>query len=167
MEVLAKPKSDAGLLLAYQVDGPGLTPGGLKIWELTANERTFLGTIESLPAGKSVRVEIFPSGRPAETIAAPGSSWALSDALSPLNLAFAALKDPEGTLTVGLISQNRTPNQPPLHFSSSAEGHLRGRRGTRRSADPQVPPRRRSARRADSPGCTATKSGSKPWRRTT
>ena len=118
VEVLSKPKSDSGLLLAFEMDGPGLAPKVMKVWELSANQRAFVGTIESMPDGKTVRVEIFSSGRPAETVAAPASSWTLSTALSPLNLAFAALKDPEGSFTVSLVSPNRTPNAPPLRFSS-------------------------------------------------
>lgn len=118
VEVLSKPKSGAGLLLTFEMDGPGLTPKIMKLWELSANDRLFIGTFESLPDGKAVRVEIFPSGRPAETVAAPASSWTLSNALSPLNLAFATMKDPEGSFTVSLISRDRTPNAPPLRFSS-------------------------------------------------
>ncbi len=118
VEVLSKPRSDGGLLLAFEMDGPGLAPRVMKIWELSANQRELVGTVESLPDGKTVRVEVFSAGRPAETVAAPASSWTLSTALSPLNLAFAALKDPEGSFTVSLVSPNRTPNAPPLRFSS-------------------------------------------------
>jgi pimeloyl-ACP methyl ester carboxylesterase len=118
VEVLSKPKSGAGLLLTFEMDGPGLAPKAMKLWELSASERWFFGTLESLPAGKAVRVEVFSSGRPAETVAAPVSSWTLSTVLSPLNLAFAAMKDPEGSFAVSLASPDRTPNAPPIRFSS-------------------------------------------------
>ncbi|HEX9942530.1 MAG TPA: alpha/beta fold hydrolase [Thermoanaerobaculia bacterium] len=118
VEVLAKRRSDGyGRLLAFEMDGPGLAPKVLKIWQLSADNRAFIGTVESLPGGKAVRVEIFPSGRPAETVAAPVFPWTLSDALSVLNLAFAALKDPKGSFTVGMVSPNFTPNEPPVRFS--------------------------------------------------
>ena len=100
------------------MDGPGLAPKVMKIWELSANQRELFGSMESLPDGKAVRVEVFSAGRPAETIAAPVSSWTLSYTISPLNLAFAALKDPEGSFTASLVSPDRTPNAPPLLFSS-------------------------------------------------
>ena len=117
-EVLTKPRSDDGLLVAFEMDGPGLAPKVMKIWELSASQRELAGSMESLPDGKSVRVEVFSAGRPAETIAAPVSSWTLSTAISPLNLAFAALKDPEGSFTASLVSPDRTPNASPLRFSS-------------------------------------------------
>jgi pimeloyl-ACP methyl ester carboxylesterase len=118
VEVLSKHRSDAGLLLAFEMDGPGLAPRVMKIWELSADQRELFGTVESMPDGKAVRVEVFSAGRPAETVAAPASAWTLSTALSPLNLAFAALKDPQESFTVSLVSPNRTPNAPPLRFSS-------------------------------------------------
>ena len=118
VEALSKPGSDDGLLLAFEMDGPGLTPKVMKIWELSASQRELFGAVESLPDGKAVRVEVFTSGRSAETVAVPASSWTLATLLSPLNLAFAALKDPEGSFTVSLVSPNRAPNAPPLRFSS-------------------------------------------------
>jgi pimeloyl-ACP methyl ester carboxylesterase len=120
VEVFSKRRSDGdGRLLTFEMDGPGLAPKAVKIWELFPDDRAFIGTVESLPAGKAVRVEIFPSGRPAETVAAPVFPWTLSDALSALSLAFAALKDPQGSFTVGIVGPNRTPNEPPVRFSGS------------------------------------------------
>ena len=118
VEALTKPRSGGGLLVAFEMDGPGLAPKVMKIWDLSADRRALFGTVESMPEGKAVRVEVFSSNRPAETVAAPVSSWTLSYAISPLNLAFAALKDPEGSFTVSLVSPDRTPNAPPLRFSS-------------------------------------------------
>ena len=61
-----------------------------------------MGSVESLPTRKAVLAEIFFSGRPAETVAAPAFPGTMSDALSTMNLAFAGMKDPKGSL-VGLI----------------------------------------------------------------
>ncbi|MFL6235240.1 MAG: alpha/beta fold hydrolase, partial [Thermoanaerobaculia bacterium] len=119
VEVFSKAKSDeSGRLLAYEMDGPGLAPKALRVWELFPGERrTLFGTVESLPAEKAVRVEVFLSGRPAETVAEPVFPWILPQGLSALGLAFAAAKDPREGFTVGVIAPNDTPNQPPLHFS--------------------------------------------------
>lgn len=118
VEVLTKSKNDGNArLLVYEMDGPGLAPRTLKIWELSSEERFFIGTVEALDSGKAARVEIFPSGRPAETVAAPVFPWMMSSELSVLNLAFAAMEDPAGSFTVALISPNRAPNEPPVRFS--------------------------------------------------
>lgn len=117
-EVLAKQKSeDSGLLLAFEMAGPGLAPKAMKIWQLFPDKRTFVGTVESLPGGKTVQIEIIQSGRPAETIAAPVFPWTMGDALSTLNLAFAALKDPKGSFTVGMVSPNFEPGVPPVRYA--------------------------------------------------
>lgn len=118
VEVFAKPKSaDGALLFRYEMDGPGLAPASLKIWQLFGEERLFLGTIDSRPAEKAVRVEIFPSGRPAENVAAPVFPWVLTDALSTLNLAFAAAGDPKAGFTVGMLALNQEPGEPPVRFA--------------------------------------------------
>ena len=68
---------------------------------------------------------------------------------------------------------HRRPGQPERHAERAArpllrprEGLLRGRRGARRRADPQVPSGGRGVKAA-SPGCTARRSGSRRWRWTT
>ena len=115
-EVFAKLKSDDGArLLAFDMDG--LEPRAVKLWWVSANQRELIGTIESLPAEKAVRSEIFPSGRPAETVAVPVSPWALSDTLSLLNLAFAARKDPEASFTMGMVGLHFEAGQPPVRFA--------------------------------------------------
>ena len=118
VEVFTKGRSDGeGRLLVYEMERPGLAPKAMKIWELAPESPFFVGTVEALSTGKAVRVEIFPSGRPAETVAAPVFPWMMSSDLSVLNLAFAGLEDPKGSFTVALISPNRTRNEPPLRFS--------------------------------------------------
>lgn len=121
VELLSKRRSDdAGILEVFAMDGPGLTPRGAKIWEIYQGERrVFIGTIDSLPAGKAVRVEVIPSGRPAETVATPVFPWTVSDAFSLLNLAFAALQDPQGSFTVGTLSLEGKPGEPPVRFSGA------------------------------------------------
>src|SRR5215203_5966556 len=127
VEVLSTQKgNDNGLLLAFEMDGPGLAPKVLKAWELSPAERAFVGTIESLPAEKALRVEIFSSGRPAEKIAAPVFPWTMSDGLSALNLAFAALKDPQGSFTVGIVSPGGPPGGPPVHFAGTLKASYVG-----------------------------------------
>jgi pimeloyl-ACP methyl ester carboxylesterase len=118
VEVLSKGRSDGdGILLMFEMDGPGLAPRALKIWEVSAVERTFMGTIESLPSGKEIRVEVIPSGRPAETVAAPVFPWLMFNGVPALNLAFAAQKDPKESFSVGLIRPNDEPNEPSVRFS--------------------------------------------------
>jgi pimeloyl-ACP methyl ester carboxylesterase len=118
VEVFSKQKAlNNGRLLAYEMAGPGLEPKSLKLWQVSPDAREFIGTIDSLPAEKGVRVEIFPSGRPAETVATPVVPWALSDALTAFNLAFAAMKDPKASFTVGMVSPNFAPNETPIRFA--------------------------------------------------
>jgi hypothetical protein len=106
-EVLAKLKSDdSARLLTFEMDGPGLAPKTMKLWQVFPDQRFFVGTVESLPSGKAVLAEIFSSGRPAETVAAAVFPWTMSDALSTLNLAFVGLKDPKGGFTVGMVGLN-------------------------------------------------------------
>lgn len=120
VEILSKSRSDEfGTLLVFEMGGPGLTPKVLKVWELSAAERVFIGTIESLPSGKDVRAEVIPSGRPAETVAVPVFPWMMFNGVPALSLAFAGLKDPGGSFTVGLIRQNDGPNQPAVGFASA------------------------------------------------
>ncbi|HEX6903744.1 MAG TPA: alpha/beta fold hydrolase [Thermoanaerobaculia bacterium] len=121
VELLSKRRSDgAGILEVFEMGGPGLTPRGAKIWEVYPGaRRTFVGTIESLPDGKAVRVEIIPSGRPAETVAVPVSPWTAADAFSALNLAFGALKDPKGSFTVGTLGLHGRPGEPPISFAGA------------------------------------------------
>ncbi|MFL6194274.1 MAG: alpha/beta hydrolase [Thermoanaerobaculia bacterium] len=117
-EVLAKQKSeDYALLLTFEMDGPGLAPRRVKLWQVFPDRRYFMGSVESLPTRKAVLAEIFFSGRPAETVAAPVFPWTMSGALSTMNLAFAGLKDPRGSFTVGMIGLNFKPGEPPVRFS--------------------------------------------------
>jgi len=123
VEVLATQRNGgAGLLTVFEMagPGPGLSPGVMKVWEVSGDRRAFLGTVESLPGWKTLRIEIFPSGRPAETIAAPVLPWTFSEALSTLNLdlniRFAEMGDPKTGFMVGLVRPNREPNEPPLRF---------------------------------------------------
>ena len=117
-EVLVKVKSeDSAWLLTFEMAGPGLAAKRVKLWQISLDRRYFLGTVESLPAGKAVLAEIFSSGRPAETVAVPVFPWTLSDALSTLNLAFAGMKDPKGSFTVGGVGLNFKQGEPPLRFS--------------------------------------------------
>jgi pimeloyl-ACP methyl ester carboxylesterase len=115
-EVFSKRQSDdQATLLVLTLDGAGPTPRSVELWQVAADRRFFVGTIEKLPAGKAVRVEIFPSGRPAETIAVPVEVWVPADALSLLNLAFR--QAPGEGMTVGLLRENETPNEPPVRFT--------------------------------------------------
>ena len=117
VEILSKARSnDEGRLLAFEMDGSGLTPRSMKLWEISATERVFIGTIESLPSRKDVRVEVIPSGRPAETVAVPVFPWVMTNGVPALSLAFAAMEDPEGSFTVGLLRPNDEPNEPPVRF---------------------------------------------------
>src|SRR5215213_10480029 len=85
-EVLLKMKSDANaLLLIFEMDGPGLAPKAMKLWEVYPDRRYFMGSIESLPTRKAILAEIFFTGRPAETVAAPAFPWTLYEALSMMN----------------------------------------------------------------------------------
>ncbi len=97
----------------------------MRFWDLLPDGgRAFLGTLEALPAGLSgnrARVEIFGTGRPAETVAVPVSPWVPAEALSVLNLAFAGLADPKGSFTVGLAAENQEPNEPPIRFSGPVQ----------------------------------------------
>lgn len=118
VEALAKQKAgEDALLFTLEMDGPGLAPGTMKVWQLFPDKRFFLGSIESLPAEKAVRVELFQSGRPAEKIAAPVLPWVFSEALSTLNLAFAGMKDPKAGFTLGVIGMNFEDAQPPFRFA--------------------------------------------------
>ncbi len=118
VEILSKQRNDdVGTLLVFEMGGPGLAPKALKIWELSAAGRVFMGTIESLPSGKDVRIEIIRSGRPAETLAAPAFPWVMFNGVPALSLAFAALKEPEESFSVGLIRPNNAPNEPAFRFS--------------------------------------------------
>ncbi|HYH44048.1 MAG TPA: alpha/beta fold hydrolase, partial [Thermoanaerobaculia bacterium] len=128
VEVFAKRKSDAvAQLTVFEMDGAGLAPRTVKLWDLLPAGRAFIGTLEALaggPPGKpgnTARVEIFETGRPAETVAVPVFPWAPSGALSVLNLAFAGLKDPKGSFTVGLVGENEEPNEPPVRFSGPVQ----------------------------------------------
>ncbi len=117
-EVLTKPKSeDYALLLVFEMDGPGLAPQRVKLWQVYPDRRYFMGSVESLPARKAVLAELFFSGRPAETVAAPVFPWTMSGALSTMNLAFAGLKDPRGSFTVGMVGLNFEQGEPPVRFS--------------------------------------------------
>src|SRR6185295_13894230 len=117
-EVLAKLKSeDYALLLTFEMDGPGLATKRVKLWQVYSDRRYFMGSVESLPTRKAVLAEIFFSGRPAETVAAPVFPWTLSGALSTMNLAFAGLKDPRGSFTVGVVGLNFKDGEPPVRFS--------------------------------------------------
>ncbi|MFL6293456.1 MAG: alpha/beta hydrolase [Thermoanaerobaculia bacterium] len=118
MEVLTKLKSgDDALLLTFEMDGPGLAPKRVKLWEVYPDRRYFMGSVESLPTRKAVLAEIFFTGRPAETVAAPVFPWTMSEALSTMNLAFAGMKDPKGSFTVGMVGLNFKPGEPPVRFS--------------------------------------------------
>lgn len=121
VELLSKRRSfEAAVLDVFQMDGPGLTPRSVKVWQLFPGERRELvGTIESLPGGKAVRVHVIPSGRPAETVSVPVLPWTVADAYSALNLAFTTLKDPEDGFTVGALGFNREPNEPPIRYSGA------------------------------------------------
>jgi pimeloyl-ACP methyl ester carboxylesterase len=118
-EVFAKLKSDDyAKLMIFEMDGPGrLAPKGMKLWQVYPDRRFFMGSVESLPAGKAVLAEIFFTGRPAEKVAAPVFPWTMSDALSTMNLAFAGLKDPKGSFTVGMVGLNFEQGEPPVRFS--------------------------------------------------
>ncbi|HVG07987.1 MAG TPA: alpha/beta fold hydrolase [Thermoanaerobaculia bacterium] len=118
VEVLAKMKSDGdALLLTFDMDGPGLAPRTMKLWQVFPDRRYFMGSVESLPTRKAVLAELFFSGRPAETVAAPVFPWTMSDALSTMNLAFAGLKDPKGSFTVGMFGLSFKAGEPPVRFS--------------------------------------------------
>lgn len=119
VEVLTTQKSGGeGLLAVFEREGPGLAPRTTKLWEVSADRRAFLGTIETLPAEKALRVEIFPSGRPAETVAVPVFPWAYADALSTLNLelhlVFAEMGDPKAGFTFAMVGPSFEPNEPPV-----------------------------------------------------
>ena len=117
VEILSKARSNDGArLLAFEMDGSGLTPRNMKLWGISATERVFMGSIESLPSRKDVRVEIIRSGRPAETVAVPVFPWVMTNGVPALSLAFAAMEDPEGSFTVGLLRPNDEPNEPPVRF---------------------------------------------------
>lgn len=117
-EVFAKLKSeDSAFLLTFEMDGSGLAPRRVKLWEVYPDRRYFMGSIESQPNRKAVLAEIFFSGRPAETVAAPVFPWTMSGALSTMNLAFAGLKDPRGSFTIGMVGLNFKDGEPPVRFS--------------------------------------------------
>jgi pimeloyl-ACP methyl ester carboxylesterase len=120
VEIFSKQRSDSvGTLLVFEMGGPGLAPRALKVWGLAADGRVFMGTIESLPSGKDIRVEIIPSGRPAETVAVPVYPWVMFNGVPALSLAFAALEEPQGSFTVGLMSPSDGPNEPAIRFSGA------------------------------------------------
>ena len=121
VEVFAKRKSDDfGRLLVFDMAGAGLAPRTVQVWRVTADGRLFDGTLEALPDGKA-RVQIFPTGRPAETVAAPASPWVPGEALSVLSLAFAGTSDPKASFTIGLAHENEQPNEPPVRFSGPVQ----------------------------------------------
>lgn len=85
------------------------------LWEVNAREKTLFARIE--PAGpEQARVQVFPTGRPAETVARPSGPWTFYQFLPTLSPVFRQRAGSTESFAVSLATPIFAPGQAPIRF---------------------------------------------------
>ena len=105
-EQLQLPRGSRRAILNVQ------TPDRLDVWEVDPEKKTLFARIEPTGA-EQARVEVFPLGRPAETVARPPVPWTLYFSFPMLAPAF---QQKAGSFEVSLATPVFAPGQAPIRF---------------------------------------------------
>lgn len=105
-ELFQLPRGTRRALLTVQ------TPDRLDVWEVGPERKALFARIEAAGA-EQARIEVFPLGRPAETIARPRGPWTLYLSFPALAPAF---QQKAASFEVSLATPVFAPGQPAIRF---------------------------------------------------
>ncbi len=85
------------------------------VWEVNAREKTLVVRVEAT-GPEQARVEFFPTGRPAETVARPPGPWTFYQSFPALAPVFRQRADSKESFEVSLATPIFAPGQAPVRF---------------------------------------------------